>query len=57
MKACEAMLATDLGRAIADGDLAKLNELGFDSPEAAHKQAEAELNPAGGRIIDFSRCP
>ena len=53
VKAREAMMATELGRAVADGGLGKLRSLGFDIMEAVRRQMEAELSRAGGRIIDF----
>ena len=53
VKAREAMKSSELGKAVDEGDLARLQCMGFDSVEAARKQMEAELNPAGGRTIDF----
>ena len=53
VKARKTMMSTDLGRAIADGNLGKLKCMGHDSIEAARRQMEAEMNPAGGRIIDY----
>ena len=53
VKARDAMISTDLGRAITGGNLGKLKCMGHDSIEAARRQLEAEMNPAGGRIIDY----
>ena len=53
VQAREAMQATDLGKAIAAGDLAKFRELRIDNLGAARREAEAEMNVAGGWMIDF----
>ena len=53
IKAREAMKSSELGKAVEEGDLAKIRCMGHDSVEAARKQMEVEMNPAGGRTIDY----
>ena len=53
VKARETMMSSELGKAIAEGDSGKLKCMGHDSVEAARRQIEVEMNPAGGRTIDY----